>query len=105
MFKRETNTKWTLVLPPWVRLPHWNDEDGSYDWSQFFDVKSLNDYIPVVELRQFTQTNQKSGNMIDVVYHLQNYKQTLTDADFKWTEKANIDQCHNLNFYYKVREQ
>ncbi len=103
--RETTNTKWTLVLPPWSYLPHWKnefyDKDLPYNWSQFFDVNSLNHYIPVVELRQFIQKYPNDWKM-DVVYYLQNYKQTLTNAEFMWIDKADIEPCHSISFYDKV---
>ena len=93
-------------MPPWTHLPHWKNEfnqtdEFNYEWSQFFDVNSLNHYIPVIELRQYIHNHPNSWK-IDVVYYLQNYKQTLSDAEFKWIDKADIEPCHFISFYDKV---
>ncbi|EDO42965.1 predicted protein, partial [Nematostella vectensis] len=43
---------WTLVLPPWEHLYHWNTsrKQDQIPWAMFFDVPSLYLYTPVVEL-------------------------------------------------------
>jgi GDP-fucose protein O-fucosyltransferase. len=47
------------VLPPWGRLYHWQSADiGSQDllpWSLFFNVSSLQQFAPVMEMHQFLQ--------------------------------------------------
>lgn len=49
--------QWVLVLPPWGPLYHWRSKDvGSQiriKWKEFFDIKSLAAYVPVMELEDF----------------------------------------------------
>ena len=43
------------VLPPWGQLYHWRPEKRNtfYSWKEFFDIESLNKWIPVMELEDF----------------------------------------------------
>jgi hypothetical protein len=47
------------VLPPWGQLYHWQSTDvGRQDmlpWSLFFDVPSLQQFAPVIEMNDFLQ--------------------------------------------------
>lgn len=51
------NQDWILVLPPWGHLYHWKSPElgnqMNVPWSHFFDLDSLNTYIPVMELEDF----------------------------------------------------
>ena len=46
---------WILVLPPWGRRYHWRSHinQEKLPWSTFFDIKSLNRYVPVIEFEEF----------------------------------------------------
>ena len=50
---------WTLVLPPWGPLYHWQVVSEEYEtgipWSRFFDVASLNRYVPVIEFHDYAK--------------------------------------------------
>lgn len=47
--------RWTLVLPPWNRLYHWRStvKQSQIPWSTFFDLKSLERHVPVMEFSEF----------------------------------------------------
>ena len=40
-------------------------------WSLFFDVASINKFVPVMELADYLRLQ---GRILDVVYYLQGYK-------------------------------
>lgn len=47
---------WTLVLPPWGPLYHWKTQGFKKDklmWKTFFDIHSMNLYVPVLEFEDF----------------------------------------------------
>ena len=57
---------WVLVLPPWPHLYHWKsrfDQDG-IKWERFFDLKSLNEYVPSIEYKDYLA---REGRVIDKV--------------------------------------
>lgn len=41
-----------LVLPPWF-TPHWRNRQEAEKWSEFFDLNSLNRFVPVIEFTDF----------------------------------------------------
>ena len=57
---------WVLVLPPWPHLPHWNTEhyQDNIKWEKFFNLPSLNEYVPVIEFDDYLK---KEGQSIDEV--------------------------------------
>ena len=57
---------WVLVLPPWPHLHHWktNYLQTNLKWEKFFDLPSLNEYVPVIEFEDFLT---KEGRTIDEV--------------------------------------
>ena len=57
---------WVLVLPPWPHLAHWrtNYHQNNLKWEKFFDLRSLNEYIPVIEFDDYLE---KEGRLIDEV--------------------------------------
>lgn len=65
---RETGD-WVLVLPPWPRLYHWRSpsEHSFIPWERFFDLESLNEYVPSIEFDDYLQQN---GHVIDEVGHV-----------------------------------
>lgn len=50
---RELGHNYILVLPPWGGLYHWKNYAVKLPWSKFFDIKSINEFIPVIEFQQF----------------------------------------------------
>lgn len=64
-----TGEDWTLVLPPWPLLPHWKTDGKkgkrmNLKWELFFDLSSLSEYVPSMELEDFLL---KEGNKIGTV--------------------------------------
>ena len=58
---------WVLVLPPWPYLPHWKTsyvQENNLKWEKFFDLPSLNEYVPVIEFDDYLK---KEGRSIDEV--------------------------------------
>ncbi len=53
---RRLGLEWTLVLPPFERLPHWRSPDLNQDqvgWATFFDLAALRAAVPVIEHAEF----------------------------------------------------
>lgn len=44
-----------LVLPPFGGLFHWQKQEVRVPWSAFFDVASLNLFVPSIEFEDFLQ--------------------------------------------------
>lgn len=57
LIERDKEFQWQLVLPPWGNLYHWRSRNiGSQkhlSWGIFFDIASLQKYIPVMEMYKF----------------------------------------------------
>ncbi|KAF2365376.1 GDP-fucose protein O-fucosyltransferase [Trinorchestia longiramus] len=87
--RKKFNEEWILVLPPWHNIYHWFNSraDPPTAWSQFFDLKSLNRYIPVVELEQYIND---VGSQVDNVYILQHYAEGWGQH---WEEKYEERPC------------
>ena len=58
---KSNNIKWILVLPPWTSLYHWSNRlpQKKLKWSEFFNVQSLNDFVPVIEMDDFIKSTAK----------------------------------------------
>ena len=58
----DPNTRWVLVLPPWGHLYHWKTRElgpqRHIGWSHFFDLPSLDHFVPVIEFRQWKKENE-----------------------------------------------
>ena len=59
---------WILVLPPWPHLYHWKSQfdQNNLPWGMFFDVSSLNEYVPSIEFITFDEYLQKVGYIDEV---------------------------------------
>ncbi len=63
--RERTKEDWTLVLPPWPLLPHWKI-DGKKGhavhkkWGLFFDLPSLNEYVPSIEFEDYIRREGKT---------------------------------------------
>nr|8AY1_A Chain A, GDP-fucose protein O-fucosyltransferase 2,Spondin-1 [Caenorhabditis elegans]8AY1_B Chain B, GDP-fucose protein O-fucosyltransferase 2,Spondin-1 [Caenorhabditis elegans] len=66
---RDSGENYILVLPPWGRLHHWKRMEVALSWRLFFDLESLNRFIPVIEFEDFLDENRP----IDQVIYLQHY--------------------------------
>lgn len=102
--KRSKKLDWRLVLPPWFRLYHWRSESRHSNqpipWSRFFDLESLNSYVPVSDLQElFTKLPAKPLE-IDTLYVLQNYEDPFEDGTFidKW--EVNNGDCDYTSIFW-----
>jgi len=96
-----SNVTYTLVLPPWGRLYHWQSRElGAQEripWSHFFDVASINRFVPVIEVEDLLANNlqqqQENGAavVIDQVFYLQGYSEGWSDGGFE--EKFDYRDC------------
>ena len=50
---------YTLVLPPWGPLYHWQTrslgEQSKIPWKQFFDVASISRYVPALDYEDYVK--------------------------------------------------
>ncbi|XP_077864434.1 GDP-fucose protein O-fucosyltransferase 2-like isoform X2 [Saccoglossus kowalevskii] len=98
--KLQDHQDWTLVLPPWGRIYHWQSRhiaQMKIAWSLFFDLDSMNKHVPVIEFEQFLKETGQSK--IDELYYLQRYKEGWTDG--KWEEKLDERDCIDTPVYKK----
>ncbi|RXG69129.1 GDP-fucose protein O-fucosyltransferase 2 [Armadillidium vulgare] len=86
---RNINDKesWILVLPPWGDLYHWRNTPRNifFPWRTFFDIKSLQKWIPVVEFDEFF----KDTRHLDSAFILQHYEDMW---DREWIERYNLSE-------------
>jgi len=94
------DTTFTLVLPPWGHLYHWQTRklgiQNKILWSVFFDVKRINNFVPVIEFSDFLS---KEGSQINMVYYLQGYEGGWKDGKFE--EKFKVSECLSDPVYQK----
>lgn len=83
---------WVLVLTPWPRMHHWRSRvsQDHVPWSRFFDIASLNKYLPVIEFSQYMK--ETGGADIDMIYFLQHYEEQW-DFQGGWKAKHEIEKC------------
>nr|CAD7453552.1 unnamed protein product [Timema tahoe] len=90
---QQNGDNWRLVLPPWGNLYHWQSRDvGSQTqlpWSLFFDIPSLQEFAPVLEMHSFFQEYKKT--VFDQVFVLQHFKDSFENGI--WEEKFEIQNC------------
>lgn len=83
---------YTLVLPPWTRLYHWQTRElgdqSKIPWSLFFDVPSIRRFVPVIDYEQYAEI---ASPIIDQVYILQGYKEGWQSGKFE--EKVDFRDC------------
>ena len=91
--------KWVLVVPPWRKLYHWKSsvEQNGFPWRKFFDIASLNRYVPVIEFEDFVKEIGEPA--IDEIIYLQKYAEGWTDG--KWEEKIDDRDCIDRPLYHK----
>ncbi|KAK0420778.1 hypothetical protein QR680_014881 [Steinernema hermaphroditum] len=92
---RERGLNYVLVLPPWGNLYHWQRREKKKPWREFFDLESLNEFVPVIEFEDFLKVN---GPIIDQVVYLQNYAEGWTNGHFEM--KADERECISADQYY-----
>uniref|UniRef100_A0A0K0CUN3 GDP-fucose protein O-fucosyltransferase 2 n=1 Tax=Angiostrongylus cantonensis TaxID=6313 RepID=A0A0K0CUN3_ANGCA len=61
---REAGEPFILVLPPWSGLYHWKQPNVRLKWSEFFDVKNLDDFVPVLEFEDYLRGKSLSHKQI-----------------------------------------
>ncbi|MCL4127372.1 UNVERIFIED_CONTAM: hypothetical protein GTU68_046435 [Idotea baltica] len=88
---------WTLVLPPWGNLYHWKNTPRLvfYPWGEFFDIGSLQKWIPVMEFEDFW--NGENGH-VDSAYILQNFEDMW---EKEWVERYEVAKCFDKQVYRK----
>ena len=93
---------WVLVVPPWRKLDHWRSpiEQNALPWRTFFDLESLNRYVPVIEFEDFVKETGESG--IDEILYLQGYAEGWEDGH--WEEKVDDRDCIDRPVYYKDQD-
>lgn len=98
--EKHESEEWTLVLPPWPHLYHWKSDLPQSDvpWSRFFDLASLNEFVPTMEFEDFLT---ESGGIVDEVIHLQPYREGWTVFEDKWRE----DECTDPLQYEKKGDE
>ncbi|KAE9416122.1 hypothetical protein Angca_004060, partial [Angiostrongylus cantonensis] len=85
-----------LVLPPWSGLYHWKQPNVRLKWSEFFDVKNLDDFVPVLEFEDYLR---EYGTLIDQVVYLQPYKEGWNDD---YVLKYDLRECiEGSRFYHR----
>lgn len=87
--KHGRRLSWRLVLPPWYNLYHWKSVTSKsvpLSWGNFFDVKSLQSFAPVVELYDIFHKVKQKTLTIDRIYVLQNFADPFENGEFieKW---------------------
>ncbi|EYC16600.1 hypothetical protein Y032_0033g2742 [Ancylostoma ceylanicum] len=87
-----------LVLPPWGGLYHWQRQQVKLRWSVFFDVESLNEFVPVMEFEDFIQEH---GHLIDQVVYLQPYKEGWTN---EYVLKYDHRDCIEGSRFYRYEK-
>ena len=90
---------WILVVPPWRKLYHWRSpiEQNALPWRTFFDLESLNRYVPVIEFEQFVKETGEPA--VDEILYLQGYAEGWKDGH--WEEKIDDRDCIDRPVYHK----
>ncbi|CAL1276051.1 unnamed protein product [Larinioides sclopetarius] len=95
--------QWILVLPPWGPLYHWKSRNLGFQaqikWGKFFDLHSLERYVPVMELEDFLDEN---GYKIDSLFYLQHYAEGWGDSG--WEERFDIRDCNDSPPYERTQK-
>ncbi|KYM92137.1 GDP-fucose protein O-fucosyltransferase 2, partial [Atta colombica] len=125
LIERDKEFQWQLVLPPWGNLYHWRSRNiGSQErlfWSTFFDITSLQLYIPVIEMYEFVKgtflyvffliarlliLEYSCGNrevQLDRLYILQNDEEMFKTGKFE--DKNELIECdHDSLRYHKLKQ-
>ncbi|KAG8432657.1 hypothetical protein GDO86_017047 [Hymenochirus boettgeri] len=98
----QKTSNWVLVLPPWGRLYHWQSPDIHQiriPWAEFFDLKSLDQNIHVIEYEDFLA--ESGGPFIEQVYVLQGYAEGWKEGT--WEEKVDQRPCIDQLMYSEDR--
>uniref|UniRef100_A0A1I7TMJ6 GDP-fucose protein O-fucosyltransferase 2 n=1 Tax=Caenorhabditis tropicalis TaxID=1561998 RepID=A0A1I7TMJ6_9PELO len=97
---RESGENYILVLPPWGRLHHWMRMEVALSWRLFFDLQSLNRFVPVIEFEDFL--DETENHPIDQVIYLQHYEEGWgTEYVRKFDERKCLSPAYS---HYKQDE-
>ena len=91
--------EWVLVLPPWRHLYHWKSyytPQETLPWKTFFDIPSMNLYVPVIEFTDFLEIT--GSNSIDHILYLQNHPDQFSSG---FTELVEVADCRDTAQYNK----
>ncbi|XP_028163548.1 GDP-fucose protein O-fucosyltransferase 2-like [Ostrinia furnacalis] len=66
-------TNWRLVLTPLSNIHHWKNTDKPEPWSNFFDIKTLKTFAPVLEMHEVIDAPDSEPLEVDTLFVLQNY--------------------------------
>ena len=71
LLQERGNEDWVLVLPPWPRLFHWKTpgNHGYEPWHRFFDLASLNEFVPSIEFDDYLNRNGHVINEVGVAIY------------------------------------
>ena len=61
---------WALVLP-YISTPHWQTNEIYQPWRNFFDLNSLNKFVPVIEILDLIQSGILKQTQLILVLMLQ----------------------------------
>jgi hypothetical protein len=78
-------------------LYHWRRPKTKIPWSDFFDVASINRFIPAIEFEQFIDATGKAE--IEHTIYLQRYAEGWTPEN--WVMKFDARPCLEGDTYYK----
>lgn len=95
------NTK--LILPPFPHLYHWKSRDIRQHhifWNEFFDLKSLKQFTPVLDIWEFFNKMRKTSKkvVIDHIYRMKYFENVFEDG--KFIEKFEVTDCDNDSKYH-----
>lgn len=95
---RENGHNYVLVLPPFGRLYHWRKGESQMGWKNFFDIKSLQRFIPTIDFEDFLV--EEGGSVkIDLILYLQPYKEGWgSHFEIKYDER----ECIENNYYHYI---
>ena len=88
----DNGEEWILVVPPWRHLYHWKNRylpQEALPWWKFFDLVSMNHYVPVMEFYEFLQ-HVDEPNIVDEVVYLQRHKDNYKSG---YKELCEVDEC------------
>ncbi|CAH0550446.1 unnamed protein product [Brassicogethes aeneus] len=83
-----------LVLPPWSHLVHWDfSQFPEYiPWSYYFDLSSLKNFAPVIEMYDFfNEYKNKYSVIIEETYILQHFEDMFESGNFE--DRMEVEKC------------
>jgi peptide-O-fucosyltransferase len=98
---------WSLILPKWSSVPHWMTNNTRHElWSTYFDLKSLNQFVSVIEFDDYI--NELNANnkeiVIDVIIALEHFADTF-ESDGNWFEHYSIHDCNQSKYYRNIDQK